>query len=124
MDENKAPSFKRMRILPETGMFHGQPKLWWKGLAVKETLLYRKNKMEQANFHKVALKEVMKALGHNNCKYLSHVKSRDGISFRAKVKIKGVWKTINVDTELKDADNLRPEDYKSLKDVLENAIRI
>lgn len=121
-DDNPA-SFSRVARLPQPSRYFGQPKNWWRTMAGAMTLKDNQQWMQQATFHRVALNEVLKSLGKKNCKHLIHVKSAKGLSFRAKVKIKGVWKTMNVETEYKEAKELNAEDYKSLKDVLSNAIR-
>lgn len=120
--EAATSSTKERKIrIPEKSQFFGQPKNWGRGPAGFFKLKEMQGTYSQAEFHKVALTEVKKSL-KGKCKHLIHVANPEGIQFRAKLKVNGVTKTINVDAEVKKASQLTADNYKALKDVLNDII--
>lgn len=111
----------KVRNIPEKSQYFGHPTDWDRSFAAFQTATDFNDKMEQAKFHRVALNEVRKALG-SKCIHLIHVTEPDNlITWRAKVKTSKGVKTINVESE-KESKDLVADSYKSLKDVLANAI--
>lgn len=113
---------RKVGKIPQRSKYFGHPKAWDKSLVGYHHLKDLQQSFEQQNFHRVALKEVKRALG-SHCKHLIHYKTTEGLFFKAKVIVKGELKTFNVDSEVKSAENLTAETYKNLKNVLESAIR-
>ena len=116
------PKELKLPKLPQRGKFHGYPTAWDRSMAAYYSGMEMKEIMEQAEFHRVALKEVRKALGVK-CAHLIHVTDSTGIiTFKAKLKLNGGTKIVNVDSEVL-AKDLVAESYRNLNNVLLDELR-
>ena len=108
--------------LPLRGKYFGYPRSWDKSIAAYYSGIEMQGVMEQAEFHRIAMKEVRKAL-KGKCTHLIHITDSTGIiTFRAKLNINGVTKTVNVDSQL-PAKELVAESYRNLNNVLLDEFR-
>lgn len=82
----------------------------------------RTKAFEQVNFHREALKQVKASLGPR-CTFLTHEMGDGKLSFRAYLIVKGKKKIITVSEGVPTALDLKAEDYKKLKVVLDEQLR-